>query len=671
VAEASHAVFLSYASQDAEAAKRICDALRAAGIEVWFDQSELRGGDAWDRSIRQQIRDCGLFLPIISQHTHERLEGYFRREWRLAIERAGDMAENKAFLVPVVVDGTPEQDPSVPERFRELQWTRLPGGVTPLEFVARVAALLGAPAPVGTAAIGPGPTLVSAVPPPTRNRPTVWLWLSLVSLAVIVAGGWFAFRYSDLRRPAEARVSAQSQPAVTAKSIAVLPFVDLSEKHDQDYFSDGLADELRDLLAQVPELRVPGRAASFYFKGRQAPLADIAKSLGVSHVLEGSVRKAGTKIRVGVELVRADTGYQLWSEHFDRDLKDIFEVQSEIASAVVQALKVRLLPQMLVSTRQTANIEAYDEYLLGRRLHSLGNADSEREAVAHFDRAIALDPNYAAAYAQRALAEGDVANYLGREITEEGNRRFTQDIDRAIALGPQMPDGYALRGLARLGTADWKGAREDLETAVNLSPQDGQAWRFLARYYASQRDLEKAIKTAGRAIDLDRFEPWVLLYRARFELAAGDPRSARLDLERALELSHGSPLVTVELALLDTADGAIGTAAVRAAANYTDNYAKPLDAVVRCARGERSSAVTALNQWLDGAQGLSLQYAIVAYVRCGENEKAVTVLDRYLSPPLHRISDDTVELVSYYAEFAPLRKMPRYQALLHKLNLPD
>jgi hypothetical protein len=136
------AVFLSYASQDTEAAQRICAALRSAGIEVWFDQSELRGGDTWDRSIRQQIHDCALFVPIISRHTHERLEGYFRREWRLAVERAGDMAENRAFLVPVVIDGTTERDPSVPEKFRELQWTRLSAGETHPAFVERIKRLL-------------------------------------------------------------------------------------------------------------------------------------------------------------------------------------------------------------------------------------------------------------------------------------------------------------------------------------------------------------------------------------------------------------------------------------------------------------------------------------------------------------------------------------------------
>ena len=124
----SNAVFLSYASQDAEPASRICDALRTVGIEVWFDQSELRGGDAWDATIRRQIKSCALFVPIISHNTHARGEGYFRLEWKLAVDRSHLMAADQPFLVPVVVDDVPDADPRVPERFREVQWTKLPGG---------------------------------------------------------------------------------------------------------------------------------------------------------------------------------------------------------------------------------------------------------------------------------------------------------------------------------------------------------------------------------------------------------------------------------------------------------------------------------------------------------------------------------------------------------------
>src|SRR5579863_4234207 len=142
VTEPSHGVFLSYASQDAEAAQKICEALRAAGIEVWFDQSELRGGDAWDQSIRKQIKTCALFLPVISHATHDRVEGYFRLEWKLGVDRSHLISADQAFLLPVVIDDTGDGDERVPDRFREVQWTRLPGGITPAAFVERVRRLL-------------------------------------------------------------------------------------------------------------------------------------------------------------------------------------------------------------------------------------------------------------------------------------------------------------------------------------------------------------------------------------------------------------------------------------------------------------------------------------------------------------------------------------------------
>src|SRR5579863_5403434 len=155
------AVFLSYASEDAAAAARIAAALRAAGLEIWLDQSELRGGDAWDRQIRARIHDCRLFIAVISAGTEARDEGYFRREWKLAVDRTHDMSERKTFLLPVVIDHTSERGAAVPEKFREVQWTRLPGGETPPEFAARVARLMAAEPPVQTAAAGaaaPGQT---------------------------------------------------------------------------------------------------------------------------------------------------------------------------------------------------------------------------------------------------------------------------------------------------------------------------------------------------------------------------------------------------------------------------------------------------------------------------------------------------------------------------------
>ena len=185
------AVFLSYASQDAGAAQRICDSLRAAGIEVWFDQSELRGGDAWDQSIRRQIKTCALFIPVISQNTHARAEGYFRLEWKLAVDRSHLISADKAFLLPVVIDDTPDDDQRVPDRFREVQWTRLPGGETPAAFLERVKRLLSPestptadPARSAGSAVGSGVAAASRV---SRRRTGV-LYGAIAAMLLLTLG---------------------------------------------------------------------------------------------------------------------------------------------------------------------------------------------------------------------------------------------------------------------------------------------------------------------------------------------------------------------------------------------------------------------------------------------------------------------------------------------------
>src|ERR1700736_5158785 len=192
VTEASHAIFLSYASQDAEAAQRICETLGAAGIEVWFDKSELRGGDAWDQSIRKQIKTCALFLPVISHTTHDRREGYFRLEWKLAVDRCHLMDADMAFLLPVVIDDTRDDDERVPERFREVQWTQLSGGVTPAAFVERVQRLL--PGRLSQKPTGTASAAVRVSAAPTARNPLRISWRSkaalLAAIAVVIALGY-------------------------------------------------------------------------------------------------------------------------------------------------------------------------------------------------------------------------------------------------------------------------------------------------------------------------------------------------------------------------------------------------------------------------------------------------------------------------------------------------
>ena len=292
------AVFLSYASQDAEAAARICDALRVAGIEVWFDQSELRGGDAWDQKIRKQIKTCALFLPLISKHTHERAEGYFRLEWKLAVDRSHLIMANKAFLVPVVIDETADDDENVPERFREVQWTHLPAGETPSEFVRRIQQLLSGKSP-------PSPILTRGPAAATSGKSlrlkSAWLGV-MVALAAVAA-------YVLVQKPWITKPAPPLAFNPPPHSIAVLPFVNLSGDKEQEYFSDGLTEELLNSLSRINELQVAARTSSFSFQGEHPDIATVAHKLNVGAVLEGSVRRSANTVRITAQLVNGVTGF--------------------------------------------------------------------------------------------------------------------------------------------------------------------------------------------------------------------------------------------------------------------------------------------------------------------------------------------------------------------------
>ena len=306
---APRAVFLSYASQDAAAARRLCDALRAAGIEVWFDQSELRGGDAWDAAIRKQVRECALFVPLISANTEARSEGYFRREWSLAVNRMLDMAEDQSFLVPVVIDDTPEKTARVPDRFRERQWIRLKDGIVPPELAEHVARLLAGG----------------------------------VSPAAGHGGSGVGFRAGAADNPG-ASVSPGSA-AAPRLGICVLPFANISGDAEQEYFSDGITEDIITDLGKVSALWVAARNTSFTFKGKHVDVLQVARQLNASHVLEGSVRKSGRRVRITAQLIDGATGGHVWAERFDRDLDDIFELQDQISQSIVAALRLRLLPE--------------------------------------------------------------------------------------------------------------------------------------------------------------------------------------------------------------------------------------------------------------------------------------------------------------------------------------
>jgi TolB-like protein len=499
------AVFLSYASQDAEAARRICEALRAAGIEVWFDQSELRGGDAWDHKIRQQIQDCSLFVPIISAHTDARTEGYFRLEWKLAVDRSYLMADDAAFLFPVVIDGTTDASARVPDKFRAVQWTRLPAGETPEAFPKRVSALL-----AGTAKPKSSALQFRSAPQESRRGPR----LAIAASVVLAVGAIGVLSWREMTRPAGASLQKAAQPAASVipeHSIAVLPFSNLSASKEQDYFSDGLAEELLNLLSKVPGLQVAARSSAFSFKDHAVDVPTIGRKLQVAHVLEGSVRRVGNHLRVTVQLERADKGYQIWSETYDRELGDVFRIQDEIAAAVVKALKVSLLGSAPPRAAGTQTPDAYLLFLQGRAKMGTERLADKQQAAADFARVIKLDPSYAPAYVELADAKLQFAEF---ETTHNRLANFdaVQEeskvlIEQALVLDPKNAQAYIVRGYMR-AFSDPAGAEQDYRRGIALNPNSARGYGGLASALFEDPKLrDEAVALLTRAHQLDPLEP--------------------------------------------------------------------------------------------------------------------------------------------------------------------
>ncbi|HEY0745691.1 MAG TPA: TIR domain-containing protein [Steroidobacteraceae bacterium] len=677
--EPSRAVFLSYASQDAEAARRICEALRAGGVEVWLDTSDLRGGDSWDQKIRRQIRDCALFVPVISATTQDRAEGYFRREWKMAVERTNDISDRVAFLVPVVIDDTTDRDADVPEAFRNVQWTRLPDAVTPSEFVERIAGLMGTTAtkvapsrPISTAP--PKPTTPPPAKPTTPARPSAALVVTAAA-AVLAIGylGWQQFRAS---RQSTAATTGAPESAATAtaaltataaveQSVAVLPFVDMSEKKDQEYFSDGLSEELIDMLSKVPDLHVPARTSSFYFKGKNETIETIAKQLKVTNLLEGSVRKAGNRLRITAQLIRADNGFHLWSETYDRDAKDIFKVQDEIAAAVVEALKIKLAPgHQAASSHRTSNTEAYNEYLLGRQFFSQGEPDSLKRSIGAYKRAVALDSSYAAAYAGLAFAESYLADVTG---DSPGLERAKVAAETAIALAPTEADGYAARGFLRFDFAwDWPGSRADLEKAVSLDPSDSDARRRYGDLLVSQGQHADGIAAIKKALELDPLSSRTWGDLANSLIVEHDYDGARESLRRALEIAPQSSYILSDVATLQLLEGKPMEALGNFRRSEMDAFRLPGIAMAEHSLGHHVESQRALDETIaKTAMGSAYQIA-EAFAWRGDKDKAFEWLER-----AYRQRDGGLVTINSDPLMTSLRADPRYKVFLRKMNLPE
>jgi TolB-like protein len=666
--ESNKAVFLSYASQDAEAAMRLCEALRRGGIEVWLDQSELRGGDAWDQRIRQQIRECALFVPIISINTASRPEGYFRLEWDLADQRTHKIARNRPFIIPVCLDATPNAGADVPESFQRVHWTRLPGGEAPASFVERISRLLSPGEPSAPLAndVPVGAATGQRSAPNQRRRPkSVAL---LITLGVLVVGSYVVLDRLVLSKrdaPASATPTARTSAAVPGtapeKSIAVLPFVDMSERKDQEYFSDGLSEELIDLLAKTQGLEVIARTSSFYFKGKQVTIAEIAKTLNVANVMEGSVRKAGNTIRVTAQLIRASDGVHIWSETYDRDLKDVFKVQDEIAQGVVQKLKLTLLPVMSAASARTVNSEAHSLYLQGRYFQNRDTGEDLAKANDYFKRALALDATYAPAWAgiatvaTRQVANGHITMAKALAVTREA-------ASKAIELDPKSGEANAALGIAHMMAHEWAQADATLAGAREIDPTDSSVFMIsgvLARGLGRDDD---AIALFRQALEHDPINLVARRYFARTLSFAGRLAEAEAEIRQVLDTNPAQPGAQYDLGRILVARGRIDAAGTAFAAETDEGWKRiglPLSYYALHRTAEANAAFASL---LSKSVGAEFQVA-ETYAVFGDADQSFKWLEAasQLDLGIVWLHNDPL--------FKDLTRDPRYSMVLRKLKM--
>jgi TolB-like protein/Flp pilus assembly protein TadD len=664
-------VFLSYASQDAEAARRICEALRPAGIEVWLDQSELRGGDAWDRKIRDQIRHCALFIPIISAHSQERLEGYFRREWKFAVERKRDIADELVFLLPVAIDETPERGAAVPEGFHEVQWTRLPGGVASQEFVQHVSRLLtghpDGPKPAvqalqsGSAAVPARPAVESKLASPLP----MWLLLTAVVAAVIVG-------YTGLHRYVWHKgvpLPTASATAANNKSIAVLPFVDLSEKHDQEYFADGMAEEILNILAKIPQLTVIGRTSSFQFKGRTEDLRTIGDKLGAAYIVEGSVRKAGDRIRVTAQLIDAQSGAHVWSDSFDRAYGDVLTLQDAIATAIARALQLSVGAHNARPLSNEHAAEAYTLYLRGRLAVDNFSASPLLEAQSAFQQALRLDPTLlpaaeglAGTFMTRGFDESDIT---GREAWEQARSAARQ----ALQISTRSGSAHSVLGVAAgMHDFDWASAEREFNTAFALAPNDPDVLMDAALTAATHGDLGQALRHTNASLVLDPLNAGAHQVRGMILYMMGDYVAAEAALRKSVAINpeiDGSYLI---LGLIQLLRGQREAAAKEFAAEPDSTGRDAGLAIVNYAFGRKAESDAALARVVDGTgNGKIWAYGIaVIHAYRGEHDQAF----EYLQKSRDERGGDLFFMLGDPL-LKPLHDDPRWAALMKSMNLAN
>jgi len=480
------AVFISYASQDREAARQIQDALQAAGIEVWFDESALRGGDAWDAFIREQLGRCALFLPLVTRATNDRAEGYFRLEWKLAVDRSHRMADDQAFIVPVALGDVDETTARVPFEFRTRQWLRLSRASECAALVERIGHLLGR-------AAEPARTADQEVP-------------------------------SDL-------------------SIVVLPFSFLGPQRDHSYIADGLTDEIITDLSKIGALRVISRTSSMAIRNRNEAAPSLARLLGVRYLLEGTVRQAEERLKISVRLLDPHEDRQVWVERFEGTLEEVFEIQERIARETAEALRVKINDRedARIARRPVDHLQAWQCAQQARQEALRWRPDAIARAIQLLENGIALvgdNPSLLAALGRAHLQYREA----GIDLSPEPLRQAEALARRILESDPESIEGLALRGWLRFARGEIQDAVDDLERVVAHDPGQVDTLILLAYCLLISGRVSEARPMIRRALSIDPLTPLNHCLPGWADALEGHPQRAVAAYEKMFSMDAGNPV---------------------------------------------------------------------------------------------------------------------------------
>jgi serine/threonine-protein kinase len=508
-----------------------------------------------------------------------------------------------------------------------------------------------------------------------------------VALAVVAAS---LFVFQLVRPKAEPQKSVASRPAGEAKaepspkSVAVLAFDNLSDDKGSEYFSDGISEELLTVLQKIPGLHVAARTSAFSFKGKNVPAQEIGEKLGVAHLVEGSVRKAGDVVRIAARLTQANTGEEQWSENYTRNLKDVFAVQTELAQTIVEQLRGQLTGSAADPTTKaqiraevraaekggTQNVEAHEAYLQGRfflNRHSEKEADQARAA---FERAVQLDPHFALAWAGLAQAHVWACNY-GSEGGQEGfNAHLNaarQAVERALAIEPDLPEALFPRAMIETNfDYNWKNAAETLRKALALAPQDSALLLEAGNLAQIRGEILPSLDLFRRAVASDPVNPQARAFLANSLSYLGKHGEARAEFAREIELNPLAPNSHAGIGLTYLLEGKFEEAVVAAQKDAAD-WAQLL--VLSCARwGQKRipESDAALSELIAKTGELAAYQVAEVYGYRNDKDRAFEWLER-----ARRQHDAGLPGVRADTLLTNLHGDPRWDALLRSLGLAD